>query len=107
MSLNPALYEFLQDTITLEAPSSSTVAQDFTFGAAVTYRAQVLPYVERVVNREGREVRSTARVVIPDRLAIDPRSRLTLPTGFTPSQPGIIAVRPLRFMDLDCTEILL
>lgn len=107
MTLDPAMLELMEDTVTIEPASSVDQYQAVSLGAAVTYRAQVLPWVERVIGPDGREVRSTAKVVIPDRLSIDPRSRITLPSGFNPQQPPILGIRPIRGLSLDHTEILL
>lgn len=107
MTLDPGMLDLMEDTVTIEPFSSVDQYQAVTFGAAVTYRAQVLPYVERVIGPDGREVRSTAKVIVPDRLSIDPRSRITLPSGFNPASPPILGVRPIKGLGLDSTEILL
>lgn len=110
MSLDPALLELLPDEITIEPYVSTSTTQEDSYGAAVTYRAQVVNEYERVIDRNGRDVKSTVRVLIPDRVHIDPRSRITLPEGWTPRQPPIMATRPVggvASMRLDSTEILL
>jgi hypothetical protein len=63
-----------------------------------------------VIDAKGREMNSNVRVIIPDRVLIDPRDRITLPTGWVPNQPPILAVRPcggVVGMAMDSTEVLL
>jgi len=96
VTLDPSLLSLMPDSVTIEPYLSETSGRDAAYGAAVTYQAQILPWTERVIGRDGRDRRSTAQVIIPERLVIDDRSRLTIvsPAGYTPSQPPIIAVRP-------------
>lgn len=107
MSLDPTMLTLMEDTVTIEPFQGYDYQQAPSYGPAVSYPAQVLPWSERVIDAQGREIRSTARVIIPDRLAIDTRSRITLPAGFEPNQPPIRGLRPLRGLNLDHTEILL
>lgn len=106
MTMDPGMLELMTDTVTIEPYVSQTSAQVATYGAAVTYQAQVLPWVERVITPAGREVRSTTAVIIPERVAVDPRSRLTLPAGFSPNQPPILGVQPIKGLGLDNTKLL-
>ena len=109
MPLDPALLELLPDEITIEPFVSTTVTHADVYGAAVIFPAQVVNEYERVVGRDGRVIKSVARAIIPDRVHIDPRSRVTLPTGWIPNQPPIVVVRPVggvASIGLDSTEIL-
>lgn len=106
MSFDPSLEDLLFETVTIEPFSSYSNAQQTpAYGTSVTYLAQVLPFTQRQVDRQGKEFVSTARVVIPQRVAVDVRDRITLPSGFTPQQPPIRLVRPIKGLDLDHTEI--
>jgi hypothetical protein len=107
MTLNSSMLALMEDRITIEPYTGTNSQQAPTYGTAVTYQAQVLPFVERVILAGGREVRSTTSVIIPDRLFIDQRSRITLPAGIVPQQPPILGVQPLRGLALDHTRILL
>ena len=101
-----ALDELLFETVTIEPFSSyAGASQVQVFGSSVTYNAQVLPFVSKMTDRQGKEFVSKGRVVIPERVAVDPRSRLTLPAAFTPNQPPIRLVRPVLGLGLDHTEI--
>lgn len=106
MSLNPALLEFFEDTVTIEPFSSQTGAQVVSYGGAVTYRAVMQRNSVRTLGRDNREVTSDVQVILPERVFVDTRSRITLPTGFVPSQPPIIGVQPVKFQDMDSTLVL-
>lgn len=108
MALDPSLLELLPDEIQIEPFSSNSVSQAISYGAAVTYRAQIVGAWEKVIDRNGRELNSNVRVLIPDRVHIDPRDRITLPSGWVPRQPQILAVRPAGgVLGIDSTEVLL
>lgn len=109
MTFDGSLLELMPDQVTIEPFVSESSARVITYGAAVTYQAQVLPYVERVTDAvSGRDVKSALQVIVPEQLSVDPRSRLTIisPAGFTPATPPIRAIRPLRNLGLDHTQIL-
>ena len=108
---DPALEEFMVDEITIEPYSTASVTGARTYGAAVTYKAQIVNDVDRVIDRNGRQVKSSQRILIAGRQNIDVRSRLTVvdPAGRALATPPIIAVRPVGgplSMALDNTEIL-
>jgi hypothetical protein len=108
VTLDTSMLSLMEDSITIEPYLGQTSQQAPSFGAAVTYpNAQVLPWSERVILAGGREVRSTTSVIIPERVYIDTRSRITLPVGVVPNQPPILGVLPLRGLSLDHTRILL
>jgi hypothetical protein len=88
--------DMMPDTVTVEP----WVAQDGlgapAFGPARSYRARVEVSPRLVRNLQGEEVVSTARVYLGTRDAVSERDRLTLPAGFTQTQPSIIRVSPVR-----------
>lgn len=107
MSLDSSLNGLMFDTVTIEPFSSETAARAVTYGTAVTYNAQVTRGFSRVTNREGREVTSTVQVVIPNRVNIDSRSRITLPSDFVPRTPPIQTVETFKGLGLDHTVVYL
>lgn len=114
MALEASLTAFgLQDTITIEPYTGQTAGRVPTYGAAVTYAAQVLPWTGRsVMGRTGTEFVPEARVIIEGRISVDPRSRVTLPSDLLIAgtrQPPIRAVQPgpANSLELDYTELLL
>lgn len=107
MTFDSSLLEFFEDTITIEPFSSETAARVQSFGASVTYRALIQRGAKRVISQSGREVISNIQVTIPERVHVDQRSRVTLPTGFVPLQPPIIGVEPLKGLGFDHTAVYL
>lgn len=105
MTFDSSLTALLEDTVTIEPFSSMTQAQVYSYGASVSYAALVQRGVRRVVTANGREADSNVQVIIPDRVAVDVRSRITLPSGFVPQTPPILAVEPLKGLGMDHTVV--
>ena len=105
MTFDATLLSLFEDTVTIEPFSALSSDQIVTFGASVTYTALIERGAKRVINQQGREVVSNVQVTIPDRVFVDQRSRLTLPTGFVPLQPQIISVTHIRGLGLDHTLV--
>lgn len=112
MTLDSTLLSLMADTITIEPFTSLSSAQVPSYGAAVTYNAQVLPWTGRsIIGRDGREFVPAARVILEGRVSIDARSRVTLPSDMLIAgtrQPPIRAVQPgpANNLSLDYTELL-
>lgn len=107
MTFNASLVGFFEDTVTVEPFSSMDSVQAPSYGTAVTYRALVERGARKTIDQKGREVISNISVLIPERVHVDQRSRITLPTGFVPLQPPIVGIEPLKGLGLDHTRILL
>lgn len=105
MSLEASLLELMTEEVTIEPYVSMDGNQAHTYGTAVRYQAQVLPFTTRIIGQQGREVESTSSVIIPGRVAVDHRSRITLPAGFSPRTPPIQRVEPMAGLGLDHTRI--
>ena len=95
MAFDPSMYELFPDTITLEPFSSQTVTQVKTYGAAVSYKAQVSNEWSAVTGTDGRSYNSSVKVIIAGRVHVDPRDRLTLPSGWVPNTPPILGIDPV------------
>ena len=107
MTWDPSLTGLLEDTITVEPFVSETAGRAQTYGTAVEYAALIQRGAKRIIGAAGREVISNIQVYIPERVHIDQRSRVTLPTGFVPNQPPIIGLEPLKGLGLDHTAVYL
>lgn len=107
MTFDSSLLFGFEDTITYEPPTSETSARVIAFGTAVTYQALIQRGARRTIGQNGRDVVSNTQVIIPDRVAIDQRGRVTLPAGFVPRQPPIVGVEPLKGLSFDHTMVLL
>lgn len=107
MTLEPSLYSLLEDEITVEPFASETSARVVSYGAAVTYPALLERGARRLIGPSGKEVISNVQVMIPNRVHIDVRSRVTLPSGFVPNQPPILGIEFYKALGLDSTRVLL
>lgn len=62
-----------------------------TYGDPVTYPARVTGRLQRIATFQGEEKVSTTEILLLNSPGIDPRSQITLPAGFLPQQPPILA----------------
>lgn len=96
--MNQALVQLMIHTITLEKLASAGLSGDKAFGAAVQVKARVENQTRLVRDGSGREVASNTFIMaLPydttgHSVTFDPSDRITLPSGFTPSQPRLIAI---------------
>lgn len=106
MTFDATLTELMTDSIAIEPWSSQDADLKPTYGASVAYEnALVEMHSDRYLDGEGREFRSSVRVIIPERVQVDLRSRVTLPTGFVPLTPPLRAVFAHKGLGLDHTVL--
>lgn len=106
MTFDATLTELMTDSITIEPWASQDADLKPTFGTSVTYANALVELHEKTyMDESGREFRSSVRVLLPERLEIDKRSRVTLPDGFVPQQPPIRAVFAHKGLGLDHTVL--
>lgn len=105
MTFDDSLLELYEDEITVEPFSAETAARVRTYGTSVTYPACIESGSKRVIGNDGSEVVSTVQVLIPNRVQIDQRSRVTLPTDYVPRQPPILAISHWKFGGMDSTKL--
>lgn len=79
-------------TVSVAPASAVNVAGEKSWGADVDYTAMVEQKSRMVRDATGREVMSSASVYLATQADVKADARVTLPTGFTPRQPKIIAV---------------
>ena len=107
MTFDASLTELMVDAITIEPWASQDVALKPTFGTSVNYPNALCELHEKTyIDGEGREFQSSVRVLIPERLTIDKRARVTLPSGFVPQQPPIRAIFAHKGLGLDHTVLI-
>lgn len=92
MPIDPELVALMQDSITIEPYTGQSVNTEETYGSSVSYTCRVVGRRKMVRTATGEEAVSQVTVWL-DRVAdINPRSRITLPSRFTPQQPPILAI---------------
>jgi hypothetical protein len=105
VSFDAALEEFFTETVTLAPLSGQTLSQARSYGAAKSIHARIEQGSRLVRAADGREVVSQTRAflkpVATDGSSFTPKidDQLTLPAGYTPQQPPLIAME--RHNDLD------
>lgn len=105
MTFDASLLELYEDEVTVEPFSGETSARVRTYGTAVTYPAVIESGAKRVIGNNGAEVVSNVQVLIPNRVSIDQRSRVTLPSDYVPNQPPILAISHWKFGGMDATKL--
>jgi len=90
----------LPDSVTIEPYTGSDGYGAAQFGSGVTYKARIEYGPKDVKNPAGEEVVSNARIFIAATVAIDTRSKITLPAGRGPVNPPIMMVRAVTAMRL-------
>lgn len=95
-----ALDEFVDlmpASITVEPYAAQDEYGTESYGAAVTYKAHIQGKTIKKISFSGEERVSNFQCYLNTATAISPRDRVTLPSGYSPQQPPIIAVG--RHMD--------
>lgn len=79
--------------ITIEAYQNQNQYGEPNYLAAVSYTARAQGKMQMVRDATGVERVSTITVYVATTASIGPKDKLTLPTGWTPASPSIIAVQ--------------
>lgn len=92
-------FDFMPDTVTTQAMTGRTVtgAPDYSGGATTTYgHCRIQLKNHRVIDgrpgKEGQETMARGRVYLGSTVAPGVEDKLTLPSGYVPRNPPIIAV---------------
>ena len=84
--------DFMNDIITIEPFASKDAYGTSSFQAGVTYACRVDGSTKVRVSIDGVERSVNAMIYVPGDPGISPLDRLTMPAGFSPSQPPILRV---------------
>lgn len=93
MGILSDLADLYPSTVLLATPDGTFDSRgNPNFGADVSYSAQIEPSGGKVVRRHDShaEVVSKYRIFLYSATAINPISRITLPSGYAPTQPPIL-----------------
>lgn len=86
--------DFMVDTITIEPLVSRDSYGTPIYGGPVSYTCKVDGEQKQVTDAVGIERMSKAKIYLMGTPVIGPTDRLTMPSGFVPSQPPILSVNP-------------
>jgi len=84
MPLEQDFLEWFSSTVTIEPYTGQNLYGEPDYGDAVEYPALIRYRTRKVLDREGREVVSSAQVYLNGDVGIDVRDRITLPDGTSP-----------------------
>lgn len=90
--MEAALLSLMVHTITISPYQSQNQYGESVFGSAVSYTARVQGKMRMVRDSLGVERVSTVTCYVATTAAISPKDKLTLPSGFLPATPPILAV---------------
>lgn len=95
MALAAPLRKFFTSTVTIAPLSSIDEWAKPTFGTAVSYSAKIERASERVITNSGDEVVAGYKIFLDTTTIPDVSAEITLPTGYDPTTPKILQVRPV------------
>lgn len=84
--------DLMLDTVTIEPFVSMDEYSKPTYGDAEIYRARITGKLQKIVAHTGEDKVSKVRIYLVGTPAISVFDRITLPSGWTPTQPPILAV---------------
>lgn len=93
MSLLEDVLPLMVQTVTLTPWTGQNAYGEPTYGTAVSYTARVEGKVRMVRDSIGVERVSTVAVYLATTTSISPKDKLTLPSGWTPQSPPLLAVQ--------------
>ncbi len=96
MAIHQAIVsKFFKQTVTIE-PHTGTSTDGYnkpTYGTAVSYSAKIEMAVENIRTDEQEDVVSSRKIFLSTQTAPATVDKITLPAGFEPLNPKILAVR--------------
>lgn len=91
MGFEEEFSDLMLQSVSIRAHMGRDLHGNPQYADPVVYRARVEGRVRRIMSTQGEERVSTTTIVLLNSTGIDPRSEVTLPEGFTPQKPPILA----------------
>ena len=88
--------DMLGETVTLEPWQSQDQWGEPTYAAGRAYPARVEMRSRMIAGRDGKEVAARGRVFVGMDAVPSVKDRLTLPAAYSPQQPPLLDVAPVR-----------
>lgn len=79
-------------TVTVAPKTGRDAYGQPTYGAAVSYAARIVAKHQLVRGPDGLDVVSTHKVLLMSTANVTPQDQITMPSGFDPTTPPILAV---------------
>jgi hypothetical protein len=93
MSFLEDVLPLLAQTVTIAPWTGQDTYGEATYGAAVSYAARVEGKMQMIRDAVGAERVSAVTVYLATTASISPKDKLTLPSGWTPQTPALLAVQ--------------
>ena len=95
MALFPEVRDLWPHRVTWEAYSSQNAYGETTYASGITYPARVEMRSRLIAGSGGVESAARGRIFLYSTGIPTVRDRITLPSGFSPTQPPILDVNPV------------
>jgi hypothetical protein len=95
MALYPEVRDLCPHRVTWEAYSGQNAYGEATYATGITYPARVEMKSRLIAGSGGAEIAARGRIFLFSTGVPGARDRLTLPTGFSPTQPPVLDVNPV------------
>lgn len=93
MAFHEEFADLMADEVTIEPFSTEDRNAQASYGTGVVYACRVVGQRKWVRGFQGQELLSTVQIYLNSTASIHPRSRVTLPSRFSPLRPPIIYVK--------------
>ena len=79
-------------SVQIAEPLGTNAYGELSYNVNVPYKARITGVVKTVTDINGREKVAMYKVFLKTNKLIDPTSKITLPSGYTPQQPKILSI---------------
>lgn len=93
MAFEPEFLDLMTQSVTIALPTGGYTDRGApAFAAGTSYTSRIVEKNKMIRTAEGQERVSRAAIYLATTDVISPEAQLTMPTGFTPTNPPILAV---------------
>lgn len=89
--MDPEFLSMMPHSVGIEPCGATDAWGNRTYGALVSCRARIQNKRRKVINLQGNEVISETTLYLDTTVNIDINARVTMPSGYLPTHPEIIA----------------
>lgn len=88
--------EFCVSTIAIEPYAGQDEYGEPNFGSSVSYMWRIEVKNRMIRDFKGQERVSMGKIFLQTQTMISPKDRITLPSGYSPTNPEILAIYPVQ-----------